>query len=91
MLTNNKYLGTSQEVINTGSPSVLANIRVEVPWLPPFMAEAQLYLDPFLSLKMSQHKTYEITRATKWTDLLDPVHKPVWDEELTSNEDLHTV
>ena len=84
MFTNNKYLGTLEDVKKSGSPSVLVNMQVEAPGLPPFISEVQLYLDPFLSLKKSQHKTYEITRAKKLSDLLKPIYKPDWEGRLSS-------
>ena len=80
MITNNKYLGSLDDVKNTGSPSVLVNMEIEVPGFPPAISEVQLYLDSFLSLKQSQHKTYEISRAEKFTDLLRPVYKPKWEQ-----------
>ncbi len=87
MFTNNKYVGTLEDVKKSGSPSVLVNMQVEAPGLPPFISEVQLYLDPFLSLKKSQHKTYEITRATKLSDLLKPIYKPDWERMLVSRSD----
>jgi len=78
VFARNKYLGSLQDVQQSGSPSVLVNMIVEPPGLLPFVSEAQLYLDPFLSLKKSQHKTYEITRSKKFNDLLMPIFKPNW-------------
>ena len=76
--TNNKYAGDVAAILKTGSPSILVNLEVTPPELPPFIMEVQLYLDPFLSLKKSQHKTYEITRAKIMSDLLEPIYKPKW-------------
>merc|ERR1711997_150565 len=41
----NKYLGTLTEIAMTGSPSILMNIQVRAPGLPPHIMEAQVYLD----------------------------------------------
>ena len=79
MFTNNKYLGSLDDVKKTGSPSVLVNMEIEVPGFPPAISEVQLYLDNFLSLKKSQHKTYEITRAKTFFDMLKPIFKVTFD------------
>merc|ERR1711879_281688 len=70
---NNKYLGDAQAIIDAGSPSILVNLRIDLRPLPPFIFEVQVYLDTFLSLKTSQHKTYEFTRAKRAADLLRPI------------------
>ena len=80
MFTNKKYSGSLDDVKKTGSPSVLVNMEIEVPGFPPAISEVQLYVDSFLSLKKSQHKTYEIGRAEKFTDLLRPIYKPKWEQ-----------
>merc|ERR1712014_205408 len=74
--TKNKYLGSMEDIKKTGSPSVLVNLQVDVPGLPQCISEVQLYVDNFLSLKKSQHKTYEITRANKLSDLMMPIYRP---------------
>merc|ERR1712228_547919 len=68
----NKYLGSVDDVMKTGSPSILINIEAQHGVLPPLVFEVQIYLDAFLSLKHLQHKTYEFKRAGA-TDLLYPI------------------
>ncbi len=80
MFTNNKYIGSVEAVKKTGSPSILSNVQAKVPGVPAFMTEVQLYLDDFLSLKSSQHKTYEITRATRIDDFMRPIYKPILEQ-----------
>merc|ERR1712151_1151882 len=72
---NNKHL---EDVAKTGSPAVLINTQLTIPGLPDMICEVQLYLDKILTLKKSQHKTYEIARAQCLSDLLRPVYKPLW-------------
>ena len=80
MFTNNKYLGSLDDVKKTGSPSVLVKMEIEVPGFPPAISEVQLYLDSFPSLKKSQHQTYEISRAKTFTDFLRPIYMPKWEQ-----------
>merc|ERR1719486_1508544 len=59
----NKYLGSVEDIIKTGSPSILINLETQHKFLPPLIFEVQVYIDAFLSLKKWQHKTYEFCRA----------------------------
>lgn len=68
----NKYLGPLEDVIKTGSPSILIAVEARHDVLPPLIFEIQVYVDAFLSLKNSQHKTYEFSRAEA-SDLLYPI------------------
>jgi len=68
----NKYLGSFQDVMKTGSPSILVNVLARHCALPPIIFEVQVYIDAFLSLKHSQHKTYEFKRAQP-ANLLYPI------------------
>merc|ERR1711957_852015 len=78
----NKYRGNTDDILKTGSPSILVNFQVTLPDLPfPHVAELQIYPDHFLSHKKCQHKTYEFARALKAKNikaLLGPVYKPLW-------------
>merc|ERR1712217_482650 len=70
---NNKYLGDAEEITNAGSPSILVNLMIDLHPLPPLVFEVQVYVDTFLNLKATQHKTYEFTRAKTAADLLRPI------------------
>jgi len=78
----NKYYGNTDDILRTGSPSILINFAVALPDIPfAHVAEMQIHLDHFLSHKNFQHKTYEFVRALKANNLhslLCPVYAPVW-------------
>lgn len=63
MSVKNKYIGTEAEVVTTGSPAILINVKAIHSVLPPMVFEIQIYIDAFLMLKRTQHMTYEFKRA----------------------------
>merc|ERR1711976_306487 len=70
----NKYLGDATQIADASSPSILINLRTELcPILAPLVFEVQVYIDAFLTLKATHHKTYEFTRAQRASDLLQPI------------------
>jgi len=68
----NKYKGTIDDICATGSPSILVLFEVHCAGLPNILVEMQIYIDSFLSLKKTQHETYELKRA-RMMDLLAPI------------------
>jgi len=69
---HNKYKGTLEDILRTGSPSILLNIEHFGDGFPPMIFEVQIMIDCLLSLKKTQHHTYEFKRA-RLTDLLRPI------------------
>jgi len=75
----NKYLGDANMITGAGSPCILVNLLVELGSLPPLVFEVQVYIDAFLTLKNTAHKTYEFTRCKTPSELLHPIletHRP---------------
>merc|ERR1712232_1239618 len=64
--------GTFDDMKKFGSPSILINIAVSYEESPEFIFEVQIYIDSFLSLKKTQHHSYEFKRA-RLQDLIRPV------------------
>ena len=73
----NKYLGDAHRITDAGSPGILMNLRVALDPLPPLVFEVQVYMDAFLTLKTTAHKTYEFTRSRSPSDLLRPIFETV--------------
>merc|ERR1712232_100212 len=65
--------GTFDDMKKFGSPSILINIAVSYEESPEFLFEVQVYIDSFLSLKKTQHHSYEFSRA-RLSDLLRPIY-----------------
>jgi len=70
---HNKYRGTIESICSTGSPSILVVVEMCCAGLPKMLFEIQIYIDGFLSLKKTQHQTYELKRGVRLQDIMSPI------------------